>query len=187
MLEGWSKTVDVLLIFVRSNAPSGFTHLTSLYQAGLFSAVVTAFLVESYKLLKPDNSAAYMSTALYLLVAGSNSSTGSLPAPPPISSLVTSGTRRTNGLWFTSLLLSLGVALLCILIKQWIGEYTARNGASATDPRHWALRRQLYYNAMTAWPVSELVSVLPALLHLSLFLFSAGIVGFLWDLDRALA
>ncbi|KZW02298.1 hypothetical protein EXIGLDRAFT_484573 [Exidia glandulosa HHB12029] len=174
MLDGWSKTVDVLLIF-----------------AGLFSAVATAFLIESYKALTPNDSAAYISTALYLLVSTNTGSVSTsslgLPPPPPISSSVTSLTRWTNGLWFTSLILSLGVALLCILVKQWIGEYVARNAASAAHPLHWARRRQLFFQAMMDWPVAELVSVLPLLLHLALFLFFAGTTGFLWDSDIALS
>ncbi|KZV82238.1 hypothetical protein EXIGLDRAFT_729988, partial [Exidia glandulosa HHB12029] len=36
MLDGWNKTLDILLIF-----------------AGLFSAVVTSFVVESYQFLQP--------------------------------------------------------------------------------------------------------------------------------------
>ncbi|KZW00427.1 hypothetical protein EXIGLDRAFT_596785, partial [Exidia glandulosa HHB12029] len=107
MLDGWNKTLDVLLIF-----------------AGLFSAVATAFLIESYKLLEPDESSAYMSTALYLLVTRDNSSTSSMLPPPPALGLPASTTSRAvNWLWFTSLLLALAVALLGILIKQWIVEY----------------------------------------------------------------
>ncbi|KZW00413.1 hypothetical protein EXIGLDRAFT_604453, partial [Exidia glandulosa HHB12029] len=107
MLDGWNKTLDVLLIF-----------------AGLFSAVATAFLVESYKLLEPDESSAYMATALYLLVTRDNSSASHLLPPPPALGLpVSTISRAVNWLWFTSLLLALAVALLGILIKQWIVEY----------------------------------------------------------------
>ncbi|KZW02313.1 hypothetical protein EXIGLDRAFT_594657, partial [Exidia glandulosa HHB12029] len=107
MLDGWNKTLDVLLIF-----------------AGLFSAVATAFLIDSYKLLQPDNSAAYISTALYLLVLRDTvSSSIPLPLPPPLATSATTIARAVNWLWFTSLLLSLSVALLGILVKQWIVEY----------------------------------------------------------------
>ncbi|KZW03723.1 hypothetical protein EXIGLDRAFT_599714, partial [Exidia glandulosa HHB12029] len=105
LLEGWSSTLDILLIF-----------------AGLFSAVATAFVIESYLLLQPDN-AAYTAAALYILVAASNHSTGMTLPPPPDLSFASSLTRWVNGLWFTSILLSLAVALLSILVKQWITEY----------------------------------------------------------------
>ncbi|KZW00725.1 hypothetical protein EXIGLDRAFT_830606 [Exidia glandulosa HHB12029] len=170
MLDGWNKTLDILLIF-----------------AGLFSAVATAFVIESYQLLDTPNHDAYVATALYMLVDASNVSVGiTLPPPPVLQSSAPELARWTNGLWFTSLLLALSVALLSILVKQWIGEYTARNNASSQSPRHWARRHRFYSNALNEWPVAELVSILPLLLHLSLFLFFAGVVAFLWTLDRAI-
>ncbi|KZV94424.1 hypothetical protein EXIGLDRAFT_567188, partial [Exidia glandulosa HHB12029] len=57
LLDGWGTTLDILLIF-----------------AGLFSAVATAFVIESYQSLQPDN-AAYAANALYMLVAASNQAT----------------------------------------------------------------------------------------------------------------
>ncbi|KZV91448.1 hypothetical protein EXIGLDRAFT_615663, partial [Exidia glandulosa HHB12029] len=104
LLDGWHKTLDILLIF-----------------AGLFSAVATAFVVESYKLLQPDNEA-YIASALQALVLAANG-TRPLPALAPAQSSPSSLSRWINGLWFTSLMLSLTVALLCILVKQWLGEY----------------------------------------------------------------
>ncbi|KZV79291.1 hypothetical protein EXIGLDRAFT_661201, partial [Exidia glandulosa HHB12029] len=167
LLEGWSETLDVLLIF-----------------AGLFSAVATAFVIESYQFLQPDN-AAYTAAALYILVAATNNSTGiALPAPPDLG-FKSSASRWINGLWFTSILLALTVAFLTILVKQWITEYRARNRASAKSPRDWARRREVYSKALERWPVAEVVSFLPFLLHLSLFLFFAGIVVFLWALDQS--
>ncbi|KZV91128.1 hypothetical protein EXIGLDRAFT_103525 [Exidia glandulosa HHB12029] len=168
LLDGWSSTLEILLIF-----------------AGLFSAVATAFVIESYQLLQPDN-AAYTAAALYILVAASNNTTGLNLPPPPDLAFASPLTRWINGLWFTSILLSLTVALLSILVKQWITEYRARNNASAQSARHWAHRHWLFSQALRAWPVAELVSFLPVLLHLSLFLFFAGVIAFLWSLDRAI-
>ncbi|KZV86755.1 hypothetical protein EXIGLDRAFT_724443, partial [Exidia glandulosa HHB12029] len=168
LLDGWSSTLDILLIF-----------------AGLFSAVATAFVIESYQLLQPD-SAAYTAAALYILVSATNHSTGIVLPSPPDLQYASSLARWINGLWFTSILLSLIVALLSILVKQWITEYRARNLASAKSPRDWAHRHEVYSQALHAWPVAELVSLLPVMLHLSLFLFFAGVVAFLWTLDVAI-
>ncbi|KZV95931.1 hypothetical protein EXIGLDRAFT_583136, partial [Exidia glandulosa HHB12029] len=101
LLDGWSTTLDILLIF-----------------AGLFSAVATAFVIESYQFLQLDN-AAYAAAALYILVAASNHSTGMTLPPPPDLTYKSSLSRWINGLWFTSILLSLAVAFLSILAKQW--------------------------------------------------------------------
>ncbi|KZV83247.1 hypothetical protein EXIGLDRAFT_625960, partial [Exidia glandulosa HHB12029] len=105
MLDGWNKTLDILLIF-----------------AGLFSAVVTSFVVESYQFLQPDLQE-YIANALYVefLSRGGNASTPTLRAPSDFTASTPS--RWINALWFTSLLLALSVALLCILVKQWLEEY----------------------------------------------------------------
>ncbi|KZV81469.1 hypothetical protein EXIGLDRAFT_844596 [Exidia glandulosa HHB12029] len=169
LLDGWSSTLNILLIF-----------------AGLFSAVATAFVIESYQQLQPDN-AAYAAAALYILVAASNHSKALDLPPPPDLAYGSSVSRWINGLWFTSILLSLAVALLSILVLQWIGEYRSRNIASAASPQEWARRRESYFQALNSWPVAELVAFLPVLLHLSLFLFFAGTVAFLWSLDQAIS
>lgn len=154
-------------------------------KAGLFSAVATAFVIESYQQLQPDNTA-YTAVALYILVSATNHSTGINLPPPPDLQYSSPLARWINGLWFTSIMLSLIVALLSILVKQWIGEYRARNLASAKSPRDWAHRREVYSQALHTWPVAELVALLPIMLHLSLFLFFAGIIAFLWTLDMAI-
>jgi hypothetical protein len=46
LLDGWNKTLDILLLFVSTASASLFT-LTEELQAGLFSAVSTAFVIES--------------------------------------------------------------------------------------------------------------------------------------------
>ncbi|KZV80417.1 hypothetical protein EXIGLDRAFT_568819, partial [Exidia glandulosa HHB12029] len=102
MLDGWHKTLDILLIF-----------------AGLFSAVVTAFVIESYRFLTVDFTE-YTARALYTLAMAS-ARNGSTPVtlPDPSIASVSTPSRWINGLWLLSLFLSLAVALLSILAKQW--------------------------------------------------------------------
>ncbi|KZV80919.1 hypothetical protein EXIGLDRAFT_704546 [Exidia glandulosa HHB12029] len=169
LLQGWSEMLDIFLIF-----------------AGIFSAVAAAFSIESYQLLQLDNGA-YAAAALYMLVAAGTHPEGAMLPPPPDLSFKSPLSRWINGLWFTSILLSLAVALLFILAKQWITEYRSRNNASAKNPRDWARRREIYFSVLNSWPVAEVVALLPVLLHLSLFLFFAGVVAFLWTLDQAIA
>lgn len=174
MLASWNKTLDVLLIF-----------------AGLFSAVSTAFIIESYKALQPDYTQ-YIATFLYAAAATRNRTGGVLP---PLDALVhpdtfvqiSSPQRWTNGLWFSSLVLSLAVALLCILVKQWLDEYDRHILASAPSHQYWSRRHHLYRDGLQAWGVPALISFLPILLHLSLFLFFAGLAPFLHLLDGTIA
>ncbi|KZV98541.1 hypothetical protein EXIGLDRAFT_700779 [Exidia glandulosa HHB12029] len=176
--DEWNKTLDVLLIFTLNIA-----------QAGLFSAVATAFIVESYKLLAFDRDN-YVAAGLHALVVAANTS-GTLPAlptPPAISTSPSSLSRWINGLWFMSFYLSVSVALLCILAKQWLEQYNHRNAAPVHSPRQWAHRRIMYYRGLCDWRIAGFITqVLPLLLHLSLFLFFAGLDIFVWTLDGFLA
>jgi hypothetical protein len=48
ILEGWNKALDILLIFVHLLLNFGTqVHCLTLAQTGLFSAVVTAFVLDS--------------------------------------------------------------------------------------------------------------------------------------------
>ncbi|KAJ7455593.1 hypothetical protein FB451DRAFT_1099377, partial [Mycena latifolia] len=92
--------------------------------AGLFSASLTAFLIESYKTLNPDagDTTVKLLTQISLqLAASANGSTLQLPesAPftPPAASLV------CNALWFISLGFSLTCALIATLLEQWARDF----------------------------------------------------------------
>ncbi|KZV90740.1 hypothetical protein EXIGLDRAFT_577262, partial [Exidia glandulosa HHB12029] len=158
---------------------------------GLFSAVVTSFLIDSYKLLQPQPQQPNdIVIALRALVLSSNNSaairslSASQPAPavtPPHIVLV------INVFWFTSLFLSLATALLCILVKQWLDEYSARTRASSQNPKHWARRRAFYFRGIDTWGINGIISLLPLLLHSALFLFFGGIVALLWFPNRTIA
>ncbi|KZV91418.1 hypothetical protein EXIGLDRAFT_837145 [Exidia glandulosa HHB12029] len=173
MVDGWNKTLDILLIF-----------------AGLFSAVATAFIVEAYKALLPDYEA-YVANALWALAASGNGS-ASLDTVTvlrnPSSFVVSRLSRWVNGLWFVSVTLALAVALLCILVKQWLQHYISRVTSPSPCARDWARRRSFYYDGLLRWHLPGLISTLPLplLLHLSLFVFLTGLVLFVWDIDHML-
>lgn len=87
-------------------------------QAGLFSASVTAFIIESYAGLSPDPS----QQTIALLQQISQQLNGSPPqsqASTSDSFSPTSSTLRVNALWFLSLCLALTCALAAILVQQW--------------------------------------------------------------------
>ena len=87
-----------------------------------------------------------------------------------------------NGLWFLSLVISITCALLATLLQQW-----ARRYLKATQP-HYSLHKRARMRSFFAEGVDKsflplAVEALPALLHLSLFLFFAGLVVFLWNVE----
>lgn len=150
-------------------------------QAGLFSAVATAFIIESYKQLQPDYDR-YIAGALYVALSAARNGSSIIEIGPstldfgePSDVTITSSSRWVNGLWFMSLAVALAVALLCILVKQWLEEYKSRTSGSFETTRLWARRREFYFTGVREWHVPGLISTLPLLLHVALFLFFAGL------------
>ena len=167
-------------------------HLVS-GQAGLFSAILTAFNVQSYPLLQPsppDPSLAALreishqlrSFTIHQPFVNATYSVDSLPevtAPrAPRTAVV------LNILWFSSLICSLSAASIGIMVKQWLHEYRA--GVSG-DSHEAARLRQYRLNNLMRWHVSEIVALLPVLLQLSLVLFFAGLLVLLWSLHSVVA
>ena len=105
----------------------------------------------------------------------------SLPASPPPFSPPTYAV-WVNSLWFLSLAISITCALLATLLQQW-----ARRYLNAT-PIHYSLHKRARINSFFAEGVEKsllplAVEALPALIHVSLFLFFAGLAVFLWNVN----
>ncbi|KZV96326.1 hypothetical protein EXIGLDRAFT_671188, partial [Exidia glandulosa HHB12029] len=168
LCESYREQIDTLLVF-----------------AGLFSAVVTAFAVESYQWLQEDpaeRSAELLGQAVQLLSSLANQSIPT--APPRGSSLPDSATVRINVYWYMSLVLSLSAALVSILCKQWLREYERDIGHSAEQSLG---VRQVKFEGLEYWRVGAIVNSIPLLLQVALALFLIGICELLWNVHRAVA
>ncbi|KAJ7811900.1 hypothetical protein B0H14DRAFT_3150565 [Mycena olivaceomarginata] len=165
-----SDSLDILLVF-----------------AGLFSSVLTTFVAQTSQALSPDNTAVSNSILLELVslqrAQANGTSFESIPHAD-VSFTVALSDVWVNGLWFTSLMLSLTTALLAVLAKQWLRQYTSFIAGSA---RERATIRQFRYASFDKWGVQSIIGLLPAILHLSLFLFMAGLVVFLYALNHVMA
>ena len=154
-------------------------------QAGLFSAVLTAFVVDSKQNLKPnpaDETVYYLrqhSTILSQISVQLSSIAPQVaipPTPPPpfpqFSPLASDV--RVNVFWFMALAFSLLAALLAILVQQWVRKYMAvfqRYG----DPLKSSRVRQYLYEGCEKWYMPRVAEAVPGFLHISLFLFFAGL------------
>jgi hypothetical protein len=91
-------------------------------QSGLFSARLTAFIIESYKALEPDSGhltmAAIAQVSQQLAAIASTWLNQVFVLPPPVSLNPTTASLWCNVLWFISLSLSLTCALLATLAEQ---------------------------------------------------------------------
>ncbi|PBK62718.1 hypothetical protein ARMSODRAFT_839352, partial [Armillaria solidipes] len=167
MLNTYQDTIDVLLVF-----------------AGLFSAVLTTFVIQTSQNLQPDYTEVSASLLIELVGfqrATSNvSSIPSSPFFPTISFTPPLAYIWVNSLWFMSLTLSLITALVAVLVKQWLHQYIAT--ISDSSPRDRGRIRQSRYMGLQKWQVPMIIGLLPVLLHVSLGLFFAGFCIYLFAL-----
>ncbi|KAI0653557.1 hypothetical protein C8Q70DRAFT_1059179 [Cubamyces menziesii] len=178
-IERWIKEIDTYLVY-----------------AGLFSAILTAFNVESYQLLQPappDPAPAILQQISLQLgslsyIPPSINSTyqvfNSSDAGATLSSVVPTWAVWLNALWFSGLVLSLSAASVGILVKQWLNEF--QSGLSG-DSEHIARLRQYRLNNLKRCHVGSIVNTIPVLLQGALALFLAGLLVLLWNLHRAVA
>ncbi|KAI0363385.1 hypothetical protein BV20DRAFT_958417 [Pilatotrama ljubarskyi] len=189
MIERWNSEIDTYLVY-----------------AGLFSAIVTAFNVQSYSSLqqKPDPAlAAVLQISLQLSSLSVNppfvnpthpafgsadaASAGPALVPPPDAATV-----ALNALWFSSLVLSLSSASIGIMVKQWLNEYKSglSSGSQKTsletrETPYSARLRQYRLNNLVKWRVDVVVLAIPILLQLALAFFLAGLLVLAWTLHHA--
>ncbi|KDR73067.1 hypothetical protein GALMADRAFT_73232, partial [Galerina marginata CBS 339.88] len=158
--DAWKDEVQNLLIF-----------------AGLFSAVVTAFIIESYKTLRPDPN----DIVIYLL---KSIASGSSASSPPTFTRAAS-TTRINICWFLSLILSLATVLVGIISLQWVREHQ-RYTDDITHRKSLAVFH-MRTQGLDAWYVSRIFTALPLMLQCALIFFFLGVVDFLFALDYIVA
>ncbi|KAG8790214.1 hypothetical protein FRC12_012504 [Ceratobasidium sp. 428] len=208
MIEERSNSLDVLLSTFREYEHARdkpFTHAKAL-QAALFSAVSTAFLIESLGDLKPDPAESSAKTLLLMsqtLAAIANGQTVALPSSdaldePPFSPSKTAVV--VNLLWLLSLSLSIAVSLIAMLAKEWCYKFLASRVGPAYEQ---ARRRQLKWNGMERWKMKEVLTYLPSMMHVALcecdkasgerdakfelVLFAVGLCLYLWDISTGMA
>ncbi|KAK0463908.1 uncharacterized protein EV420DRAFT_1329359, partial [Desarmillaria tabescens] len=174
MIEESRDGVDVLLVF-----------------AGLFSAVVTTFVAQTSQSLQADY-AEMSANLLFEMVniqraiasGASVDNVAASPLNPNITFIASTTSVWVNGLWFTSLALSLTTALVSVLVKQWLHHYMALPSGT---PRERSLLRQFRFAGLQKWRVLVIIGLLPVLMHTALAIFFVGLVIFLGPLRDSLA
>ncbi|KAI0665532.1 hypothetical protein C8Q78DRAFT_556637 [Trametes maxima] len=175
-IHKWNKEIDTLLVY-----------------AGLFSAILTAFNVQSYPLLSPDPPDPVVAafTQISIQLAGFSMNAPSVnstapafvaadaqPPPPPQWAV------WLNVLWFSSLICSLAATSIGLTVKQWLNHCAL--GLSGTS-REVSRLRQYRLNGLKKWRVDAVVAILPVLLQFALGLFSVGLLLLLWNLHHVVA
>ncbi|KAG8983753.1 hypothetical protein FRB93_007068 [Tulasnella sp. JGI-2019a] len=167
LVKGLGGDLDALLIF-----------------AGLFSAVNTAFIIESYQDLKPDPAeSGGTNDLLRTLIQAVNNSTS--VTTPPADFIPSSHTVIVNALFFASLLCSLFSAFGAVLAKQWLNEYE-RTGDDNRAPHARSRQRHVKYLGMQKYRCEVVMQALGIVLQISLLLFFVALTTWLWGINHTI-
>ncbi|QRV72333.1 hypothetical protein RhiJN_00347 [Ceratobasidium sp. AG-Ba] len=171
MVEGRNSSLDVLLT-----------------KAALFSAISTAFIIESLSDLKPDPAESSAQTLLLMsqtLMAMANNQPVSLPAHDQTPYPTFSPSRSAvvvNILWLLSLSLSVAVSLIAMLAKDWCYKFMSNRVGPMYEQ---ARKRQQKWNGIEIWKMEEVLAFLPWMLHMALLLFAIGLCIYLWNINTS--
>jgi len=181
--EMWKDEVQNLLIFVSK----WFNPLNSLpdwfnLKAGLFSAVVTAFLIESYKTLRQDpiNTSVILLSRILAQLENTPQTNTTIPAFTPSPHDI-----RISVFWSLSLIFSLATVLVGIVSLQWLREYQRTRDDIA--PQLSFSLHSMHSEAIDRWYLPQIFTALPLLLQVGLIFFFIGVGDFLLQLHPAAA
>jgi len=113
-----------------------------------------------------------------------NTSFGGADPLTPISNIPTS-VARTQSILFVSLSVTLFVAFLSVLGKQWVLYYTRVTTWGNIVDR--GKERQVKLTGLQKWGLHLVMESLPVMLQLALLLFGVALVIYLWDLNVSAA
>ncbi|KAF8915677.1 hypothetical protein CPB85DRAFT_1217349, partial [Mucidula mucida] len=159
--------------------------------AGLFSSVVSTFLIQASQNLQADfteMSATILFEILAVQRAIANGPAEHIPAStamnPQNAFAPNSINVWINGFWSVSLACSLGVALAAVLVKQWLHHYMSLPSGTPGIRSH---IRHFRYMGLEQWRVRVIIGMLPLIMHISLALFLAGFTTFFIPLRTSIA
>ncbi|KAF5355359.1 hypothetical protein D9758_006110 [Tetrapyrgos nigripes] len=165
LLEGWKSDMDGMLLF-----------------SALYSAILTAFIIESYKNLQADPTVALLTQISQQLTSLSNGTAANFDAPsfqPSAPSIL------CNILWFLSLALGLTCSLLATFVQQWTRDFMHK-ATLRPSPVVQARVLAFTYLGLRRFGMHTFVDTIPILLHISILSFFVGLIGFLLPVNLAL-
>jgi hypothetical protein len=149
----------------------------------LFSSILAAFIIGSTDNLEGDKEGIALEVLLHISQQLHNAST--IPYRRP-STEAPIWAVRVNCYLYLSLGLTLSSAFISVLALQWIRSYDL-NTSNRTDPRERALFRQFRFQGLKKWHLSQIISILPGLIHIALLLFFMGLIEWLFQTNRVVA
>ncbi|KAF5364748.1 hypothetical protein D9758_009306 [Tetrapyrgos nigripes] len=166
LLQGWKEDMAGMLLF-----------------SALYSASLTAFIIESYKTLQDDP--AQNTVALLKQISQQLASETALPFQPLPSFEPDAASVLCNVLWFLALALALTCSLLATFVQQWARDFLHKTTMRPSPLRRARIIAFMYFG-LRDFGMHFFVDLIPILLHVSLLFFFAGLIGFLFPVSRPL-
>ncbi|KAG8756158.1 hypothetical protein FRC14_003319 [Serendipita sp. 396] len=160
-IRGCNQSMDTLLVF-----------------AGLFSAIVTAFMIQNTQMLG-DNT--QRTNELLVIISMQLNST--FPTNAPLngsSNQGPKGSETANIIFTCSLVITLMTSLAIILVKQWIHVFRMRAQVGDTSQEK-ARSRAKNWRGIELYQLEAFISSAPMLLHLGLALFFSGLLVWCYE------
>ena len=155
-------------------------------QAGLFSAVTSAFIIQVSSGLQPDpneDTAALLRVLIYKVdntAFGDNIPTIPQPWTGPPRMIV-----QVQTILFASLAASLFSAFLAMLGKQWLNRYASVDMRGSAIER--SQNRQQKLDGIDSWYFDRLMESLPLMLQAALLLLGCALSRYLWEINTTVA
>ena len=160
-------------------------HVLTWSQAGLFSAVTSAFIIEVNSELQPDPNEESAALLRVLIHKIDNTTFGNSPptlpqwtGPPPVIVQV-------QAILFASLTASLFSAFLAMLGKQWLNRYASTDLRGSAIER--SQNRQRKLDGIVTWYFNPLMETPPLMLQVALLLLGYALSRYLWGVSVAVA
>ena len=148
----------------------------------MFSAIASSFIALITPGLQPDPTE--LTNSLLLRILQQDTSFGGVNPLAPISDVPT-GVVRVQSILFASLSITLLVAFIAVLGKQWIMYYTRVTTFGNIVDR--GKERQVKLAGFEKWGFRFVMELLPVMLQSALLLFGVALVIYLWILDVSAA
>ena len=181
----YDDDLSTTLIFVRPSSffPCQVSHLFS--QAGLSSAVSSAFVIDVHSNLQPDpNEQSVALLRAILLTLNRSAIPDETPVVPPAQQSPPTEIVTVTCLMYASLLLSLFAAFTAMLGKQWLSRYLRNSGGSVTERCE---NRQRKFNGFEEWQFHFFVESLPVMLQVALLLLACGLCRHMSTINATVA
>ena len=154
-------------------------------QAGLFSAVTSAFVINVQPQLQPDMGGETAALLRVLIYKIDNTTFGDDTPTLPQWIGPSHGIVQVQATLYASLAASLLSAFLAMLGKQWLNRYASTDVRGTTIER--SQNRQRKLDGIVAWYFDHVMEALQLMLQIALLLLGCALSRYLWEINNVVA